>query len=166
MERDRWGGPSVMLWGAISWGRRIPPVIFQNNGEGRGRGVTARRYIDEVLQPVVVPFMAGRRHLIFQQDNAKPHTARLTQDFLVQNNIHIIDWPAMSPDLNPIEHLWDEIERRIHHRHVLPATLQELSDAVTYEFDNIPRAFIRNLFLSMRRLCAAVINNNGGHTHY
>ena len=46
MERDGWGGPSIMLWGAISWGRRVQPVIFENNGRGRGRGVTAQRYID------------------------------------------------------------------------------------------------------------------------
>ncbi len=65
MERDRWGGPSVVLRGSITWRRRIPPVIFQNNGAGLGRGVTARRYIDEVLQPVVVPFMVGRHQLVF-----------------------------------------------------------------------------------------------------
>ena len=61
MERDSWGGPSVMLWGAISWGRRVQPVIFENNGRGHGRGVTAQRYIDEVLTPVVVPVFARQR---------------------------------------------------------------------------------------------------------
>ena len=59
MERDSWGGPSVMLWGAISWGRRVQPVIFENNGRGHGRGVAAQHYTDEVLTPVVVPVFAG-----------------------------------------------------------------------------------------------------------
>ena len=49
-----------MLWvGGISWRCRVPPIIFQNNGVGCGRGVTARRYVDEVLQPVLVPSMSG-----------------------------------------------------------------------------------------------------------
>ena len=95
-----------MLWGGISWRRRVPHVIFQNNGVGRGGVVTARRYVGERLQSVLVPFMAGRRGMVFQQDNAKVHSAR--------NNIVTMDWPALSRDLNPIEYLWDETERRIH----------------------------------------------------
>ena len=110
--------------------------------------------------------MAGRREMVFQQDNARALSASLTPDFLYRNNIVTMDWPALSPDLNPIEHLWDEIERRIDRCHVLPATVQELTYAVLDAYNNIPRMFIRNLFRSMRRRCAAVINNDGGHTRY
>ena len=99
--------------------------------------MTARRYVDEVLQPVLVPFMAGRCGMVFQQDNARAHSAHLTQDFLYRNNIVTMDWPALIPDLNPIEHLWVEIECRIHRRHVLPATVQELTDAVLDMYNNI-----------------------------
>ena len=60
-----------------------------------------------------------------------------------------MDGSALSPDLNPIELLWDEIERRIHLRHVLPATVQELTDAVLDAYNNIPRMLIQNLFRSM-----------------
>ena len=52
MELGRWGGPSVMLWGVISWGRRISPTVFKKHSAGRGRCVTARRNIDEVMQPI------------------------------------------------------------------------------------------------------------------
>ena len=76
MERDSWGGPSVMLWGAISWGLRVQPVIFENNGRGRDRGVTAQRYIDEVLTPVVVPVFARQRQ---------------AQAILAQHNITTMD---------------------------------------------------------------------------
>ena len=76
-----------MLWGGISWRRRVQRAIFQNNGVGCGRGVTARHYVDGVLQPVLMPFMAGRRGMVFQQDNARTHSARLTQDFLYRDNI-------------------------------------------------------------------------------
>ena len=75
-----------------------------------------------------------------------------------------MDWPALGPDLNPIQHLWEETERRINRRHMLPATVQELTDAILDAYNNIPRMFIHNLFRSMGRQCAAVIDNDGGHT--
>ena len=65
-----------MLWGGICWRRLVPPVIFHNNGVGRGRGVTARHYVDEVLQPVLVPFMAVRRGMVFNRTTLHP-TARV-----------------------------------------------------------------------------------------
>ena len=160
------GGPSVMLWGAISWGRRVQPVIFENDGRGRGRGVTAQRYIDEVLTPVVVPVFAGQRQMVYQLDNARPHTALSTQAFLAQHNITTMDWPALSLDLNPIEHLWDEIQRMINQRPAPVVTQQQLRQAVVDTYNNVPRAFIRNLFLFMGRRSAAVMASNGGHTRY
>ena len=72
----------------------------------------------------------SRRFLIFQQDNARPHVARQTLDFLHAAGITLLDWPANSPDLNPIEHLWDELARRVNEREVVPTTcLLYTSDA-------------------------------------
>ena len=119
-----------------------------------------------LLQLVLLSFMAGRRGMVFQQVNPRVHSARFTHDFLYRNIIVTMDWPTLSPELNPIKHLWDEIERRIDRRYVLPATVQKLTDAVLDAYNNIPRIFIRNLFRSMGCRCAAVINNNVGHTHY
>ena len=60
------------------------------------------------------------------QDNARPHTARHTREFLAQAGVPLLDWPARSPDLNPIEHMWDELERGLCERAVQPTTLDEL----------------------------------------
>ena len=88
------------MWGGISWRYRTPLVVIEGN-------LTSRRYIDEV-EPVVVPFLQNHANLMLcQQDNARPHSARLTTDFLGQNNVQVLPWPAFSPDLSPIEHLWD-----------------------------------------------------------
>ena len=92
--------------------------------------------------------------------------ARVCQDFLNQNHIRVLPWPALSPDLSPIEHLWDELGRRVHHRQNPPETLQELRDVLVDEWNNIPQAFFQRLIGSMRRRCEAGVVARGGHTHY
>ena len=101
--RNRWGSLSIMVWDWISYQQRTPLVIF-DVGPGGGNGVTAQCYIDSVLHPVVLPFMAAHPGMMFQQDNAWQHTARVTTQFLQQNNIDPMPWPSMSTDLSPIEH--------------------------------------------------------------
>ena len=87
-----------MVWGGISHGLKSPLIVITGN-------LTDVRYRDEILRPVAVPFIQ-QHHLIFQQDNARPHAARVCQDFLANHNINPLDWPPYSPDLSPIEHLW------------------------------------------------------------
>ena len=79
-------------------------------------------------------------------------------DFLNDNHIRTLPWPALSPDLNPIEHLWDKLGRRVRNGLNPPETLDELRRALIQEWNNIPQAFIRILIGSMRRRCQAVIN--------
>ena len=84
--------------GGILWRYKTPLGVIEGN-------LTARRYIDEVLEPVVVPFPQNHADItLYQQDNA-----RLTSGFLGQNNVQVLPWPAFSPDLRPIEHLWDQL---------------------------------------------------------
>ena len=113
---DRWGRASTMIWAGISY-RGKTELVFLDNGAGRGGrqrargGLTAQRYIDKVLRPVAVPYIRRNNHMLLQQDNARPHVARLTLDFLRRSNIQTLDnWPALSADLNPIEHCWDFLE--------------------------------------------------------
>ena len=73
-------------------------------------------------------------------------------------------WPARSPHLNPIEHIWDIMSRSILQRHVAPQTVQELADALVQVWEEIPQETIRHLIRSMPRHCWEVIQACGGHT--
>ena len=94
---------------------------------------------------------------LFQHDNAKSHTARDTANFLRANNIAFInDWPAKSPDLNPIEHFWDNLDQLVRRRPILPSHVIQLRQALIQEWNNIPQAEINTLIRSMLQRCQAV----------
>uniref|UniRef100_A0A4W5KGK7 Tc1-like transposase DDE domain-containing protein n=1 Tax=Hucho hucho TaxID=62062 RepID=A0A4W5KGK7_9TELE len=134
LQHDRFGGGSVMVWGGISLGGRTALHVL-----ARG-SLTAIRYRDEILRPLVRPYAgAVGPGFLLMQDNARPHVAGVCQQFLQKEGIDAMDWPARSPDLNPIEHIWDIMSRSIHQRHVAPQTVQELADALVQVWEEIPR---------------------------
>ena len=158
LERDRWGGPSVMVWAGVSYRHKTLLLFIEGN-------LNAVRYRDEILTPTAVPFVL-RHRLVFQQDNARPHSARVSQDYLRQNNVQVLDWPPFSPDLSPIEHLWDILDRRIRRRVPAPGSVRQLREALQEEWENIRQEEIRTLINSMHRRCQAVVDARGGHTRY
>jgi len=152
------GGGSVMVWGGICGVNRTKLVVLNGNLNGA-------RYRDEILRPVVVPFLQPRGpDAIFQHDNATSHTCHVSRTFLQQQNVHVLDWPVKSPDLSHIEHVWDVLGRRVRRRRNQPTNLQELAQALTEEWDSIPANVIQRYNGSMRRRCNAVIQAIGGHT--
>ena len=85
---------------------------------------------------MLLPLLRHQRqnqNLIFQQDNARPYSARVTQDFFRQHSVHAMDWRAVSLDMNPIEHMWDELGRRVRERPNPPKNLRELGLALQQE---------------------------------
>ncbi|GFS64744.1 DDE_3 domain-containing protein [Trichonephila clavipes] len=84
--------------------------------------LTSQLYVDDILRPHV-----GLSGAIFRQDNARPHTARVAQDFL--HHFQTLPWPARSPDLSPVEHVWDQLKRKMpsgHSVHDLELAVQDL----------------------------------------
>ena len=77
-----------------------------------------------------------------------------------------MNWPARSPDINPIEHVWDILQRRISARLVQSQTRGDLTQALIEEWARIPRPVIRKLIHSFKSRCRAIIDARGGHTRY
>ena len=127
--------------------------------------VTVVWYRDEILQ-LHLMHVIDRQSELFQQDTARPRTALVTMDYLEQNNINVLPLPSKSPDLIPIEHLWDRLNKRVHQRLPLTQTLDQLRQMLQQEWRTILRNNVRNVIGSMPRRCRAVLSARGGPTRY
>ncbi|GFW60444.1 transposable element Tcb2 transposase [Trichonephila clavipes] len=100
--------------------------------------LTACRYRDEILRPIVVPYAAAiGDDFLLMGDNCRPHRANLVEDSLFEEGIVRMEWPACFPDMNPIEHVWDALGRRVPGRQPPPQTLQELERDLLEEWNRI-----------------------------
>lgn len=135
-ERSHYRRGGLMVWAGISIGGRTDLHIIRNGN------LTAQRYADEILRPHVVPYAAAiGDSFLLMHDNARPHTARLVENFLEAETIQRMEWPACSPDLNPIEHVWDTLGRRVAARPRPPFTVQDLEIALLQEWSTFPQSY-------------------------
>ncbi|GFX78325.1 transposable element Tcb1 transposase [Trichonephila clavipes] len=118
-----------MVWAGISLGYRTDLHIFKRGS------VTAVRYRDEVLEPIVRLYAAAvGPTFVLMDDNARPHRADIVDDYLEGEGIARMAWPAYSPDINPIETLWDVLGRAVSSRFPPSATLIEMETALQEEW--------------------------------
>ncbi|GFV99171.1 transposable element Tcb2 transposase [Trichonephila clavipes] len=127
--------------------------------------LTSRRYRDEILRPIVVPYAATiGDNFILMDDNCRPHRANLVEDFLFEERIVRMEWPARSSVMNPIEHVCDALGRRVAGRQPPLQTLQELERALLEEWDRIPQLVINSLINSMPQRCLTLLAVRRNHT--
>ncbi|GFW31591.1 transposable element Tcb2 transposase [Trichonephila clavipes] len=143
----------IRVWRRPAYDSRSTFIVIRGS-------LTGQRYVDDILRPHVGPFLNGLAGAIFQQDNARPHTARVAQDFL--RHFQTLPWPARSPDLSPVEHVWDQLKWQMplcHSVHDLELAVQDL-------WAHLPQDSIRCLINSMPDSVAACIAAGGGPTRY
>jgi len=114
-----------MVWGGNHKNGRTELVIVRGT-------LTAFKVCKQI-----VPFFPNHDAMIFQQDNARPHSANYTRQVLAENNIATLEWPSRSPDLSPIEHVWDILGKRIYARNDVN-NVRQLEAALLEEWANIP----------------------------
>lgn len=159
------GGGNIMVWGCVT-------------GRGMGRLVKvdgimrAENYV-EILEDGLLGSLkdlgirrTGNSSAIFQQDNDPKHTSRLAQNWFKKRRFHLLSWPPSSPDMNIIEHVWDQLDALIRARNPLPRNKEEMWEALQEEWENFPQASLDKLFESMPRRVGALLKARGGHTKY
>ena len=148
-----------MVWAGVSMNSRTPLVIIPGT-------LTAETYVTEILEPHVLPMRRRMdNRFILMQDNARPHTARRTRNFLDANNVVTLNHPPMSPDLNPIEHVWDMLGRRLRRDYPRLQNFRQLTQALLQTWRGIPQRDIQRC-INMRDRLESVISNRGGNTRF
>ncbi len=151
-----------MVWGCMGWNG--VGVLTEVQGT-----MDTEQYCEILDRGVVESFekleMAeGER--MFQQDNDPKYTSRKATKWFEDNNIEVMAWPAQSPDINPIEHLWVDLKKALK-KYPTPAKgVHELWERVVEEWNGIELKMCQNLIESMPRRIQAVIKAKGGHTKY
>jgi transposase/uncharacterized coiled-coil protein SlyX len=108
--------------------------------------------------------VAHAEQWFFLQDNDPKHKSNLVREWLFNHGIQCLDFPPYSPDLNPIEHLWADLARRVEKFQC--ETMEELQDIVAEQWKKTSKAYCRKLARDMPKRCQAVIDANGGHTKF
>ncbi len=150
---------SVMIWAAMS-SAGVGPLCFLKST------VNAAIY-QEILEHFMLPSadkLYGDADFIFQQDLAPAHTAKGTKTWSNDHGVTVLDWPANSPDLNPIENLWGIVKRKM--RDTRPNNADELKATVKETWASIPPQQCHKLITSMPRRIEAVIKAKGAPTKY
>lgn len=148
----------IMFWSAIGTKCKAPLIVLKGT-------VDTDKYID-ILESHFLPWFrenCPETHT-FQQDNAPAHRSRRSIEFINNQNLKLLDWPANSPDLNPIENIWSVLKNSVEKRS--PKSLEELERIAIEEWDKIDQQNIRKTIKSMCRRIDQVLKRKGEKCDY
>jgi transposase len=156
----KFGGGSIMLWACmcadgIGWMCKVDNTLDS---------MLYRDILQDEMTKTVEHYFPDSV-FFFQQDNSSVHTAKIIKNYLSQKNIRVLDWPSNSPDLNPIEHLWVDLKRRLDNAEH-PINKNQLWDVIQEKWEEISPEVCRKLVWSMPGRIAAVFKAHGGYTRY
>ena len=150
------------MWGCMSW----DGVGYCCKIDGRMDGEFYSQILEDELQNNLEWQGKGPADIIFQQDNDPKHTSKLAKSWFKDHGIQVMEWPAQSPDLNPIEHLWFHLKKQLSDHKTPLSGILELWERVEKEWEEIKPEVCQNLIESMPRRIQAVIRARGRYTKY
>lgn len=160
--RVAYGGGGVTVWGGVGMNGKSELVIL-----GAGESMNGERYRDLCMRNIVVPYAQNvGNNFVLIDDNARPHRARVVNEFLRDHDIERMEWPPLSPDMNMIEHVWSRMKLGVKEREGRMENLNDLANVIRDEWEAIPQDFLTNLVESMPRRVAALHQARGGPTKY
>ena len=155
----KYGGGNVMVWGSMAW-KGVGKLQFIETIMDQ---VQYRNILKQNLKSSARKLRLGS-DFTFQQDNNPKHSATKTKEWFAENNVRVLEWPAQSPDLNPIEHLWEILHRKIVDRSF--SKKDNLKVAIEEAWEKIQPEDTKSLVESMPRRLEAVIQAKRGPTKY
>jgi transposase len=158
----KYGGGNIMVWGC-----------FSSHGIGFlcriEEGLDAELYkqiLNEDLMETLAWYDLNVSDVIFQHDNDPKHTAKSTKRWLDETGFEVLYWPAQSPDLNPIEHLWNEVDRRLKSLPNRPSSREELWERLQDAWNTIDLGTCKKLIDTMPARIHDVLKAKGGYTRW
>ena len=159
------GGGSCMVWGAISKTRTFPLVRISTTLDGAFYAQILKDFFKtQGLKLSGSRASRPRVQWTFQHDNASIHRANVVETAMARWKVPVLPWPALSPDLSPIENLWSYVSGRLRGR-IFPNP-DVLFEAVQQEWAAVPPAVLASLYDSMADRCRAVVQGRGHPTRY
>lgn len=159
-SKRNFGGGSLMVWGGFSYHAKLP-ICFISTRMNSGM------YL-ELLEDVLIGHIENdaNEDIVFQQDNASIHVSKQSKAWFDEKNIPLLDWPACSPDCNPIENLWGILAGMVYANGRQFDSISSLKTVVQECWAKIDMATLQKLSDSMPNRIFEVIRNDGGHTKY
>ena len=159
---QKFGGGSLMMWGCMLW----EGVGYGCKIDGKLDGELYTKILQDELQESLAYYGKNPSSVIFQQDNDPKHKSQKASTWFEDHGFKVLPWPAQSPDLNPIEHLWTHLKVKLGEYERVPTGILELWERVQVEWDKIQPEVCQNLIESMPRRVAAMVKAKDDHTKY
>ncbi|KAG1153208.1 hypothetical protein G6F37_010565 [Rhizopus arrhizus] len=161
------GGGNIMLWSAITYAG----VGWMCKINGNMDKTLYKEILEDELERTIEygtnKLGLERHQVIFQHDNDPKHTSKLVKEYLEQQSYNILQWPAQSSDLNPIENIWSSLNRRLNDYETAPKGMNELYERVTKVwYDLMKPDECQKVIETMPKRIKQCMKNKGRWTDY
>lgn len=154
------GGGSIGVWGCVA-GSGIGECKLYS---GRMNSVFYLEVLEKTLLPSSTKLIPRGKPWEFVQDGAPCHTAHVIRDWFATKNVKKVEWPPRSPDLNPIEHIWSQIDKKLTNHQI--TSLVQLEELIGRYWRATSKSYCINLSESMARRVKLCMKAKGGYFKY